>query len=161
MRDDEQRTGMRNSPRFRSPVPVLCSSFLLLFLSACDRPPSATNLKEWVAQDHDRAEEEQRIASGQSTTARKDDGSQTQTLVDVTWRQQCVQCHGMLGKGDGPMGPMVKASDLTRDDFQARATDADIANVIRVGRGKMPKFDSLPDGALRGLVAKVRSLRGR
>jgi hypothetical protein len=59
------------------------------------------------------------------------------------------------------MGPMVKAPDLTREDFQARATDSDIANVIKLGRGKMPKFDSLPEPALRGLVARIRSLRGK
>jgi mono/diheme cytochrome c family protein len=143
-----------------SRLSLLVSFGLALGLAACDRPPSAANLREWHASDHDRAEEDQRIASGQSTAARGDPASQTQTLVEVTWGQ-CVQCHGVAGRGDGPMGPMVKAPDLTREDFQARATDSDIANVIKLGRGKMPKFDSLPEPALRGLVAKIRSLRGK
>jgi hypothetical protein len=58
------------------------------------------------------------------------------------------------------MGPMILAPDLTRAAWQAKATDADIAAVIQSGRNKMPRFD-LPDVVVRGLVARIRSLRGQ
>ena len=35
-------------------------------------------------------------------------------LEDVTivaWSQNCTQCHGQLGRGDGPRGPMLKATN--------------------------------------------------
>jgi cytochrome c oxidase cbb3-type subunit 3 len=55
---------------------------------------------------------------------------------------------------------MILAPDLTRAAWQAKATDADIAAVIQSGRNKMPRFD-LPDVVVRGLVARIRSLRGQ
>ena len=65
-----------------------------------------------------------------------------------------------MGHGDGPSGPMVKASDLTREEWQARVTDDEMIALIRNGKGSMPKFD-LPEPVVRGLVARIRALRGR
>ena len=81
-------------------------------------------------------------------------------LVELAWRQQCTQCHGAVGKGDGQMGAMLQASDLTREEWQAKVSDAEIAAVIKNGRNKMPKFD-VPDPVIRGLVERIRGLRGR
>lgn len=81
-------------------------------------------------------------------------------LVDIAWRQQCSTCHGAMGKGDGQMGPMVHAPDLTREDWQSKVTDAEIANVIKNGKGKMPRLD-LPDSVIAGLVARVRATAAR
>jgi cytochrome c oxidase cbb3-type subunit 3 len=53
---------------------------------------------------------------------------------------------------------MVQAPDLTRSDWQAKATDAEIEDKIRNGKNRMPKFD-LPDPVVRGLIARIRSLR--
>lgn len=55
---------------------------------------------------------------------------------------------------------MVKASDLSREDWQSRVTDAEIAGTIQNGKGKMPKFD-LPPEVVQALVGKVRSFRGK
>jgi mono/diheme cytochrome c family protein len=141
-------------------APLAAAAAAALALTGCDRAPSIANLREWTAADHDRnaKEEADRIAAGQSTARKNDNG---QALVDATWSQQCASCHGLLGKGDGPSGPMVHATDLTSEDWQAKVSDTDIATSIRMGKGKMPKFDSLPDVAVQGLVARVRSLRGR
>jgi mono/diheme cytochrome c family protein len=79
-------------------------------------------------------------------------------LVELTWRQQCTTCHGASGKGDGQMGPMVKAPDLTDGVWQASVSDADMAARIKEGKNRMPKFD-LPAPVIAGLVAHVRSLR--
>jgi cytochrome c oxidase cbb3-type subunit 3 len=80
-------------------------------------------------------------------------------LVDLTWRQQCANCHGITGHGDGQLGPMVRAPDLTREDWQSKVTDREIAATIKSGKGKMPNFD-VPDPVIDGLVARVRATRG-
>ncbi len=58
------------------------------------------------------------------------------------------------------MGPMVRAPDLTREEWQAKTADGDIAATIKNGKGKMPKF-GLPDSVIQGLVARIRAARGR
>ncbi|AKV02267.1 hypothetical protein AKJ09_08930 [Labilithrix luteola] len=80
--------------------------------------------------------------------------------MEVTWQNQCSTCHGMQGHGDGPQGPMFKAPDLSREDFQSRVKDDEIASTITNGKGRMPKFE-IPDEVVRGLVLRVRSFRGR
>ncbi len=78
----------------------------------------------------------------------------------MAWGRSCVTCHGESGRGDGPQGPMVRAPDLTRADWQGRVTDAEILQIIRTGRNKMPKFD-LPPAVLDGLVKRIRAHRSR
>jgi cytochrome c oxidase cbb3-type subunit 3 len=65
-----------------------------------------------------------------------------------------------MGRGDGQMGPMLQAPDLTRDDLQAGITDAEMAALIKKGKDKMPAFN-LPDPVIQGLVARIRQLRAR
>jgi cytochrome c oxidase cbb3-type subunit 3 len=65
-----------------------------------------------------------------------------------------------MGRGDGQIGPMVQAPDLTRTDWQAKVSDGEMATTIRSGRNKMPAFN-LPDPVLTGLVARIRSLKAR
>ena len=84
-------------------------------------------------------------------------GGEVAQLVDITWRQQCSSCHGPMGRGDGQMGPMVQAPDLTRPDWQSKVSDAEMAMTIKTGRNRMPRFD-LPDPVLQGLVTRIRSL---
>ena len=131
--------------------------------TACDQEPSPDSLKVWSPGDHhssddDKAASGMQAAPGQGQAQK---GDQTAQLVELAWRQQCSSCHGSMGKGDGQMGPMVQAPDLTREDWQAKASDADIAAVIKSGRNKMPSFGTLPDPVVRGLVARIRQLRGR
>jgi mono/diheme cytochrome c family protein len=132
--------------------------------SGCDRPPSADSLAEWTPGDHHSTDDDklaqQRAAGG--TRSAKIQGTQgdVSQLVDLAWRQQCTNCHGPAGRGDGQMGPMLHATDLTSPEWQARVTDTDMAASIKNGKNRMPAFD-LPDPVLRGLVARVRSLRGR
>ena len=78
----------------------------------CDSPPAAASVPEWTPADHDHSDDKQNVASGAQVAgaAGKDDGSRA--LVEVTWRNQCATCHGALGHGDGPNGPMVRATDL-------------------------------------------------
>jgi cytochrome c oxidase cbb3-type subunit 3 len=131
-------------------------------LPACERPPDAESLKEWTPSDH-HSQDDDKLATGAQASgaaAPKGGGGGDAQLVDIAWRQQCASCHGATGKGDGQMGPMVQAPDLSRDDWQSKVTDAEMAATIKNGKNRMPRFD-LPDGVLRGLVTRIRSLRGR
>lgn len=138
------------SSRWFSP-PLVAAAALV---AACDRPPSV-ELEPWSPADH---EGEQKTASARQG-ARGDAGG-VPALVEIAWRQQCASCHGEGGKGDGPQGPMFKAADLGREEWQSTVKDEEIAAVIVEGKGRMPKFD-LPEDVVRGLVARVRSFRGR
>jgi len=143
-------------------------------LSACDRAPSVSEAREWTAADHDRVEEQDRMRSGVQAApsargASGDGGSAPgssaraagpDAVVELTWRNQCALCHGMTGHGDGPNGPMVHAPDVTRDEWQAKATDAEMITAIRNGKNQMPRFD-LSDQVVAGLVSRIRAARGR
>jgi mono/diheme cytochrome c family protein len=138
------------------------AALLLLVAAACDRPPSADSLKEWTAGDHHSTDDDKATGGAQVARAARAassgaPGSDVAQLVDLTWRQQCTTCHGPTGHGDGQMGPMVQAPDLTRGDWQAKMTDAEMAGLIKAGRNRMPSFN-LPDPVLAGLVARIRSL---
>ncbi len=134
--------------------PLIALAFLAVV--ACDRAPSPAGLSQWTPTDHD--QEPGRPPANQGT--RVADAGGTPALVEVAWRNQCSTCHGMTGHGDGPQGPMFKAADLAREDWQSKVKDDEIAAVIRNGKGRMPKFD-LPDEVVTGLVARVRSFRGK
>jgi mono/diheme cytochrome c family protein len=148
--------------RIRPPIGLL--GLLLVSLPlACDRPPPPESLQEWSPADHHSVDDGRKGAAQPAAgRAPADKGESPDDnvaeLVDLTWRQQCTTCHGASGKGDGQMGPMVKAPDLTNGDWQASVSDADVAALIKNGRNRMPKFD-LPGPVIAGLVARVRALR--
>ena len=136
----------------------------LLVATGCDRPPSADSLQEWTQTDHHSSDDDKAAAAAGAQVARvapgAAPGSDVAQLVDLTWRQQCMTCHGPMGRGDGQMGPMVQAPDLTRAEWQSKVTDTEMAATIKVGRNRMPSFN-LPDPVVSGLVARIRSLQGR
>jgi mono/diheme cytochrome c family protein len=135
---------------------VLLSPALLLTLFACNSPPS--DLREWRASDHDHTENpgaaQVQVDPKAAPTAAAP-GLEDVTLV--AWEQNCVQCHGRLGMGDGPRGPMLKATNLASPSWQASVTDEQIATSIKLGRGSMPAFN-LPDVTIANLVKLVRMM---
>jgi cytochrome c oxidase cbb3-type subunit 3 len=133
----------------------------LLTQAACDRPPSRSDLRDWSATDHGGEQRGAPTPGAKQGARSSSDAGGPDILVEVTWQKQCSTCHGPAGKGDGPEGPMVKAQDLTREDWQAKIDDAQMASSIRNGKGRMPKFDKVPDEVVAGLVKRIRSLRGR
>jgi cytochrome c oxidase cbb3-type subunit 3 len=142
-------------------IGLLCS-LLFALPSACDRAPSPSTLREWTPVDHHSVDDGRQAgaqpAGRQAPAAKRNPEDNVAELVDITWRQQCTTCHGASGKGDGQMGPMVKAPDLTNGEWQATVSDANLAILIKTGKNRMPKFD-LPAPVIAGLVARVRSLR--
>ena len=149
-------------PRARA-VRLWRASFCLLAatvstaLVACNARPADT--REWRPTDHDHTENP---GSDQVQVDPKDAGAPAAPgLEDVTivaWSQNCTQCHGQLGRGDGPRGPMLKASNLSDPAWQSKVTDEQIAATIKLGRGAMPSFRQLPDVTIANLVKLVRMM---
>jgi mono/diheme cytochrome c family protein len=126
---------------------------------ACDRVPSASR-SEWTPQDHAGEGKGKQGARVDNRAGAAPGGGEaaTSALGDLVWLNQCANCHGNTGRGDGPMGPSTGARDLTASEFQSRATPELIATTIRNGKGRMPKFD-VPNEVVDALVQKVRTLR--
>lgn len=128
---------------------------LAAFVLACNSTPA--DLRPWKASDHDHTanpnDDQVQVTDAGSEAANHglDD------ITIVAWQQNCTTCHGALGRGDGPQGQLVHASDLSRPDWQASITDEAIAATIRQGRGRMPSFN-LPDATIARLVALIRML---
>jgi mono/diheme cytochrome c family protein len=90
------------------------------------------------------------------------------TLVFSTWsladsaadyKAKCAACHGADGKGDTSMGKMMKIRDLGSADVQSQS-DADLANIITNGKGKMPKYDGkLTADQINDLVKYIRTFK--
>jgi mono/diheme cytochrome c family protein len=74
------------------------------------------------------------------------------------FKVNCTLCHSDDGSGNSPTGKALKAKDLRSDEVQ-KQTDAELAEVITKGRGKMPAFGSKfsPD-VIKSLVAYIRQL---
>ncbi len=126
---------------------------LITLVAACDRAPDPTG--EWSPQDHDPPEQQQ--GAQPQPSGKVDVATQ---LAETAWAQICSQCHGPMGRGDGPNGALVKAPDLTDGDWQAKVSDQEIAQRIRAGKGLMPPND-LPDSTIAALVTRIRALRAR
>jgi mono/diheme cytochrome c family protein len=137
--------------------------FLLALVAstgACGR--TAPDLREWTASDHDQADEQNpsRAAPPKTVPPAGSVVNPMTALVEIGWRNQCAACHGPLGRGDGPQGPMLKAPDLTSAQWQAKVSDEQIRQVILNGKNRMPKFE-LPAEVVTGLVARIRAAKGK
>jgi Cytochrome c553 len=75
----------------------------------------------------------------------------------ANWAQHCASCHGKDGSGNTMMGKKLGVKDYTK---QQSFSDAEAANVIKNGKGKMKAYkDKLSDADVKALVAYVRSLK--
>lgn len=78
------------------------------------------------------------------------------------YKQNCINCHGVSGRGDGAAGDKLdpKPADLTSDKTQAKQ-DAELLETIRFGRPgtAMPGWMSeLDERDLRDVMAYIRTL---
>jgi len=127
---------------------------LVFALASCNAAPS--DVRPWRATDHDHTDNPN---SGQVDVG--DAGQSGMMGIDevalAAWKQNCVPCHGIIGRGDGPKGIGVGARNLTDPAWQATITDDQIEKSLREGKGQMPKAD-LPESTLKQLVKLVRLL---
>jgi mono/diheme cytochrome c family protein len=130
---------------------------LLSALSACDKP--AGDLREWRPEDHDHTTNpgQDQVVGGPDAGSQELARAGLDEVTVTAWGQNCVRCHGHVGRGDGPQGAMFHATDLTNPAWQRAVTDAQIATTIKNGRGAMPPFN-LPDGTIKTLVHLIRLL---
>jgi mono/diheme cytochrome c family protein len=62
--------------------------------------------------------------------------AQSITKGRSTYNRSCRHCHGLRGKGDGPLAPKnPKPADLTDAEWKYGATDGDLFNIIANGVG--------------------------
>jgi cytochrome c6 len=81
-----------------------------------------------------------------------------QTDSATQYKRMCVLCHGADGKSDTSMGKSLKSADLTSQAVQSQ-TDAQLAQVISNGKGKMAAYQSiLGKQGVEDMVKYVRSL---
>jgi mono/diheme cytochrome c family protein len=74
------------------------------------------------------------------------------------FKTNCTLCHSEDGGGNSPTGKALKAKDLRSDEVQGK-TDADLADVIAKGKGKMPAFGAkLSADKVKSLVDYIRQL---
>ena len=105
---------------------------------------------------------------GGSPTARAVKNPVASTQASITagaaaYKKYCAFCHGVAGKGDGPLAPKGTApADLTDAKWDRGGTDGEIHAVIMEGAG--PKFDmkgfkgKIPDQDVWHIVNFLRSL---
>lgn len=141
-------------PRMRSAV-ILSFALVAAFGSIACRRGAA---REWRPEDHDQEQSGTAQMPANADAAPNPNGAESDlALLEAAWTSNCAQCHGRMGLGDGPQGPMVKAPNLTDPAVVDRFSDAELLAIIKAGRNKMPAFPSLPDRIAQGLVARVRA----
>lgn len=129
----------------------------ILGLVSCQKPPA--DVREWSPKDHTNNQANQPEQTGQVNATPEPSEAPPRGLDPVTlaaWGSQCTSCHGKIGKGDGPNGKMLKATDLSNPDWQAQITDEGIAKSITSGKNAMPAFANLPPETIANLVWLVR-----
>ena len=98
------------------------------------------------------------IASATLILALTPAGVHAQSDVDKNYKKNCVLCHSADGSGSSPTGKSMKARDLRSPEVQ-KMSDAELADFISQGRGKMPAFSKkLKPEDIQQLVAYVHAL---
>jgi mono/diheme cytochrome c family protein len=81
------------------------------------------------------------------------------------YKVNCVPCHGVSGKGDGPGAGVLKPPPRDHTDYayMSTLTDKNIADVIKMGgaikgRPLMPSHPQIGGADMDALVAYIRTL---
>lgn len=138
---------------------------LLTFALGCDR--RSEELPEWRPEDHDHQIEPNRepaaapgaqpnaAAAGRPPMAMFARFGITPEVLS-TWKQNCAQCHGLIGRGDGPQGAILRARNFADAEWQRVALDEELTRSIQKGKGSMPAFPQLSPEMVTGLVRFIR-----
>ena len=81
------------------------------------------------------------------------------------YKANCVPCHGVSGKGDGPGAGVLKPPPRDHTDYayMSKLSDKEIADVIKMGgaikgRPLMPSHPQIGGSDMDALVAYIRTL---
>src|ERR1700722_4323308 len=87
--------------------------------------------------------------------------AQAQPDAARIYKTNCALCHSADGSGDNATGKALQAKDLRSEEVQ-KQSDAELAEVITKGRGKMPAFGAKlkPDDVTK-LVAFIRGMANK
>jgi Cytochrome C oxidase, cbb3-type, subunit III len=79
--------------------------------------------------------------------------------MDALYAQRCLSCHGLSGRGDGPMAASLPAKTPDFRDTVQRRSNGQIRRIIAEGRGVMPAFEpALRPSEINDLLQMVRFL---
>lgn len=84
-----------------------------------------------------------------------------EAAIAQLFKTRCALCHGADGHGDGPGAAALKPAPRNLHDkaYMSTRTDAQLSEVIHLGKGAMPKWGGiLTDEQITGLVKHVREL---
>jgi cytochrome c6 len=88
-------------------------------------------------------------------------GLRAQSDVAKIYQKNCVLCHAADGSGSSPSGKAMKAKDLRSPEVQGKS-DAELAEFITQGKGKMPAFGKkLKPDDIKQLVAYIREMAAK
>jgi len=87
--------------------------------------------------------------------------SESQSTPEIVYQSKCSTCHGSDGSGNTPTGRATAAKNFRKPEV-IREADADLEEVIRKGRHKMPAYQGkLSEDQVDGLVRYIRQLQGK
>lgn len=76
----------------------------------------------------------------------------------TVFQQHCSPCHGADAAGNTPVAKAFNA-DLNLHDQKAQSLkDSEIAEIIKNGKGKMPKPPGVNESDIPNLIAYIRTL---
>jgi mono/diheme cytochrome c family protein len=140
-----------------NPISILLFTVLVSSaLAGCEERIQAS--RDWTPEDHGQPEvsDPARVPS-----APKGEAETTANAARALWNVSCASCHGRDGGGRGPAAPPGAAiPDMRTATFQSARTDAQIADVIRQGRGLMPPFGKqINEDGIAALIRYVRTMK--
>ncbi len=85
-------------------------------------------------------------------------GTRAQSATADLYKAKCASCHAADGSGDTPAGKKLGAHDFRSAEVQ-KQTDAQLTEVIKKGKNKMPAYEkTLKEAQVKELVAYIRTL---
>jgi len=79
--------------------------------------------------------------------------------MDAVYAQRCLNCHGVSGRGDGPMAASLPIAPPDFRDTVERKSNPQIRRLIADGKGLMPAFEpALSASEINDMLQMVRFL---
>ena len=138
----------------------IAALLLLAVLAGCERYPSGGDIRirtDMVDQPSFRPQEDPRpLPPGAIPVAGREMPAQGEAL----FRIYCTPCHGVSGRGDGPVAAKIpKPADLTDPKYAREKDDFFLRVITRGGVIMPPQAESLAPAERRAVVQYLRKLQ--